>query len=210
MPFDIYFLHHHISPHLIIKLRLIVCSFVKHLKQSPSIEAMNMHVTCHQEESRFLQQYAEKEQEEQTRRPVSFDPRVMVRGIPNLEEYTPSELASMYFAPNEYATIRDSIRSTLTALSNADGAIKGKLCLRGLECKTASGAAQKRGIRYLAWVSVLEAQEESQLSKGKTDSLLIARAYYEASSKSSSAACIRGLQDQMEAKEFRDGIARAA
>jgi hypothetical protein len=166
---------------------------------SPSIEAMNMHATCHQEESsRFLRQDEEKENEEPTRRSVSFNRRVKVRHIPNLEEYTPTELASMYFAANEYAAIRDNNRSTLIALSDGNEDIKEKICLRGLECKTESGAAQKRGIRFLAWGSVLEAQE-SQASKGKNDPRSIARAYYEASSKSSSAAYMLGFQDQMEA-----------
>jgi hypothetical protein len=175
----------------------------------PPIDTMNVHVTCHQEESRFLRQYREREQEEPTRRPVSFNPRVKVRDIPNLEEYTPSELASMYFAANEYATIRDSIRSTLSALSHEDKDIKEKICFRGLECKTASGAAHKRGIRYLAWETVLEAQE-SQVSKRKHDSRSIARAYHEVSLKSSSAAFTRGLQDQIEANNFTDERARAA
>lgn len=135
----------------------------------------------------------------ESRKRVSFLPRVSVRKHLHLNDMTDEELSLSYYREQELATMRHESMKIIKLL-NA-GIEKGRvaeekngLCYRGLEFSTKVGAHLRAVHKYTAW-DVVEFEQERQWERHQSDSDVLASVYHMCTEDSAVLAHLLALQD---------------
>lgn len=95
---------------------------------------------------------------------VRFSPRVTVFNHIHVNDLTANEIASSWYAKEDYQQLRQDIKTTIRSMLNDPVRSRNDdpdYCTRGLEFKTPSESRRRRGNRQLAMASVLNYQESA-------------------------------------------------
>jgi hypothetical protein len=131
---------------------------------------------------------------------VQFDDYAEVHDVLAVDDYSPEEIANMWFVDVEYSRMKRN-NKTITKMIN-----KGRydddeenVCFRGLEHKSIKGAKQRKQAKHSALCAVLSAQtmQLRQLLDGNLDWAPIREAYQTVSSECQNLAHEAGLADGM-------------
>lgn len=146
-----------------------------------------------------------------TRTPtVSFASQETVYEIPTRQSYTTEEMEASFYTASDYKAFKKA--SLVILKENRAGTLDTSIdTMRGLECRTREGAKERKDIRLRAVFCVMEEQErqwEEQQDNGSsssyftiTDHQSLAQCYHQVTKKAQFAACLRGLCDELEAKQ---------
>jgi hypothetical protein len=133
---------------------------------------------------------------------VTFREEEHVCEIPSLEEYTEEELNACWYTKAEYKSFKRS--SLVTLKLNRAGEIpvgSTEHTMRGLECRTREGAQERKDNRTEAWTVVLQEQER-QHKAHLNDIVALSNLYHQVTDRLQYAACIQGMCDELEAREY--------
>eukprot|EP00934_Nitzschia_sp_Nitz4_P007697 Nitzschia sp. Nitz4//scaffold69_size99277//24333//24875//NITZ4_004624-RA/size99277-processed-gene-0.76-mRNA-1//-1//CDS//3329556688//7687//frame0 len=140
-----------------------------------------------------------KPQHKQTKKAITFAPRVAVRFIPKVST---QRRQNIWYSPEEMREIRKECSLTLLCLESEslDYFVEGEtpiLEVRGLENKTKTGKRKSALVRHKAKLLVLDEQYR-QRQEGIRDDSAISQAYLEGSQRAASVAHAQGNYDHLD------------
>ena len=124
---------------------------------------------------------------------VRFAADVTTHSVLSRDEYSESEFKACYYNKTDYKKFKKS--SLITLKLNREGELPAGHSMRGLECRTREGAAAKKAARQQAVEAFREAAQ--------FDSLSLAVALHKVTAKQQHAASVRGMCDELEAREYQ-------
>jgi hypothetical protein len=131
---------------------------------------------------------------------VQFDDYAEVHDVPAIDEYSPEEIANIWFVGDEYSRMKKN-NKTITRMINTGRFDEDEenVCFRGLEHKSITGAKQRRQAKHSALCAVLSAQtvQLRELVDGNLDGAPIREAYQTVSLECQNLAHEAGLADGM-------------
>ena len=135
-----------------------------------------------------------------TRRTISFSPDKDIREILHRNDYSPEETKSAWYSIAELKKLKKDAKRIIQNFAFLDDSDDDCAGLRGLECRTYGGKAQKRKNKVNARSAVLSEQTR-QRKIGVLDAEAIADAYYNFTEHCLIMAQLMGFRDEVNARK---------
>lgn len=170
--------------------------------QSISMYSMNDEVSYESgEELSLATQSMNRKGSKPLTRSIRFSDRNKTFAIPHLDDMTDSEVAAIWYNPDEYSEIKSSYQMTIFLMEKCELKEGDEYASRGLEYRTQQGAWARHENKRDAYNAVLDEQDR-QWKADKDDHDALGRVYLQHSTKCAVAAAERGAADAKEAKEI--------
>eukprot|EP00538_Stauroneis_constricta_P011730 CAMPEP_0119571144 /NCGR_PEP_ID=MMETSP1352-20130426/43972_1 /TAXON_ID=265584 /ORGANISM="Stauroneis constricta, Strain CCMP1120" /LENGTH=345 /DNA_ID=CAMNT_0007620823 /DNA_START=188 /DNA_END=1222 /DNA_ORIENTATION=- len=185
-----------------------------HPSNMPSSSLPRTSSDRHHHVDAMMQQQLQSQQRRQPPRPraVSFAPKIRVKSIMPLSQYTADEINAAWYNADEYTMIAqkarkiisrtqrhmmEESRSTILSRQHRKNGHRQHYCTRGLEAFIGDGAEKKRSIRQQAYRIVLDSHHHPF-----HDDFMIAEQYQLVSLQCQIEACVRGRNDYEKARSY--------
>jgi hypothetical protein len=133
---------------------------------------------------------------------VHFHNDVEVREVPSLKTLPPDEIEATWYTVEDFQVIKRAMTTTIR-LMIAQIPMDGDMCPRGLECRTPTGAKERKASKLNA-LRVVWNEQVSQWKAGTTDDEKIRMVYEQQTVRSRDVALQLGKIDEQVAQRYRN------